>query len=92
MLWGLVVAVPIPRDLLWQGAQENAIPISPIPMVQQQVLPIQMKAPRAPITLLAQSVFHPLRLLLLLFPLLHPDHLAIPFLFHELLVNLSLFL
>ena len=92
MLWGLVVAVRIPRDLLLQVVQENAIPISPIPMVQQQALPIQMKAPRAPITLLAQSAFHPLRLLLLLFPLLYPDHLAIPFLFHELLVNLSLFL
>ena len=53
MLWGLVVAVRIPRDLLLQVVQENAIPISPIPMVQQQALPIQMKAPLAPITLLA---------------------------------------
>ena len=56
------VAAPIHRAPLLQGALGNAIPISPIRMVQQLTSPIQMKAPPVPITLRARLEFlpHPL--------------------------------
>ena len=49
--WGLLVAVPILRAPPWQDAVASAIPISPIPMDQLLISPIQMRALHVPITL-----------------------------------------
>jgi hypothetical protein len=53
------VSVPIHRVRRSQAVQENATPISRIPMPPQLALPTQTKVLPAPITLLARSVFLP---------------------------------